>query len=254
MLPRLASRSRSLAAFRMRSLGAAAAWTPAALTSLVTAPIISLARAQNRLFRDAAKTSLATADGDSVRVIVDPFTGVEWTSPSDSARATLKAGASGWYLDFDGVDDEYSISSTPTFTGVDHCVAVSIRPVTASMPVFTPLFFTAQNLNGFRLCTTVAPAPWGTWTGSAAAPANTTLTDVDASLVMNGGNFSYNGTADGTYPASAGGAGTTIALGVEPSFPTRRYVGRFYGAAICSASQSAANITRLHSYLQSLWP
>lgn len=85
---------------------AVAAWTPASLTGLAATLLPAESRSRGLLWQNTAKTMPATADGDPVRVAICPYTAVEFTAPSDSARPLLYDESGGlWSLEFDGVDD-----------------------------------------------------------------------------------------------------------------------------------------------------
>ncbi len=83
----------------------AAAFSPTTLTGYVNSPYnIALLRRHGKLFQNIAKTVVASADGDPVRVISCGTS--DYTAPSDAARPLLWDEGSGkWSLSFDGVDD-----------------------------------------------------------------------------------------------------------------------------------------------------
>lgn len=67
---------------------------------------VALQRSLGLLWQDTGKTVAATADGDPVRVVTCPWTGEDYTAPSDAARPLLYDEGDGkWSLSFDGVDD-----------------------------------------------------------------------------------------------------------------------------------------------------
>jgi hypothetical protein len=76
--------------------------TVATLPGLAVTLLPALSRSRGLLYQDAGKTTLATADGDPVRVATCPFTGADVVSPSDAARATLKQVGGRWCLRFNG--------------------------------------------------------------------------------------------------------------------------------------------------------
>jgi hypothetical protein len=89
-------------------------------TSVIAPCLLPAAsRALGRLYQDAAKTLLATADGHPVRVATCPYTGQDYTAPSDAARPVLRTdGAAGhWWLAFDGVDDAMAGPTGTNLTG-----------------------------------------------------------------------------------------------------------------------------------------
>jgi len=92
--------------------GGAAAFDPTTLTGYVDSPYsIAALRGLGKLWQDTAKTVVASADGDPVRVVVCGST--DYTAPSDAARPLLYSEGSGkWSLSFDGVDDVIRASYT----------------------------------------------------------------------------------------------------------------------------------------------
>lgn len=101
-----------------------AAWTPAALAGFVAA----LLPGRAVLWQDAGKTTRAAADGDPVRVAVCPYSGAEWTAPSDATRPLLYSEGGGlWSLSFDGADDTLA-ATVPSTSVRTAAFAVSYGP------------------------------------------------------------------------------------------------------------------------------
>lgn len=91
------------------------AWTPARLSGLAPSLSVALQRSRGLLWQDTGKTVVAVAATDPVRVATCPWTGVDYTAPSDAARPLLYDEGSGkWSLSFDGVDDRMTASGGPT--------------------------------------------------------------------------------------------------------------------------------------------
>ncbi len=71
-------------------------FTPNSITGLVATIDPGVARTQSKIWQDAGKTTLATADGDTVRAIQCPYTGANWTTPGNAF--TLKLVNGQWRL------------------------------------------------------------------------------------------------------------------------------------------------------------
>lgn len=81
------------------------------LNPIILVPSINDARAEGKLWQDAAMTTPATTADDPVGVVEDfSGNGYHFTS-AGAARPLLKQDGSGnWYLDFDGVDDFFVVT------------------------------------------------------------------------------------------------------------------------------------------------
>lgn len=82
------------------------------------------------LWQNAGKTIPAVADGDPVRVATCPWTGEDYTAPSDAARPLLyDQGGGTWSLRGDGVDDVLVYAAFAEATPVDVWGAFDWRDV-----------------------------------------------------------------------------------------------------------------------------
>jgi len=243
---------------RTRSRGrflSASDWSPDLLSGLHSAPAIALCRSLNLLWQDAAKTTIATAANDPVRVVKCPFTGVEFTAPSDAARPLLTnpAGAI-WCLTFDGVNDcmDFAgLASKPLsahfgvrWTGAN-AAAVFITGPAGSQKFKGESGLGDHSMEGGR------EAAYNWSSSSAGLAPNTDFV----------GALDYAATGAALYYQDGAGYGTADADVSDDTFTAdvtriglntsgdEEWIGRFYGWALLSASQSAANILRLHQWL-----
>jgi hypothetical protein len=99
------------APFSLQYLPGAGAFAPQLVVGFVAGFVPSVSLATGNLWQDAAKTIAATANNDPVRVVRDPWSGIEWTAPSDAARGLLKISGGKSWIETDGVDDSYVTSS-----------------------------------------------------------------------------------------------------------------------------------------------
>lgn len=226
-------------------------WTPAQLSGLVATVSPALSRSSGRLWQNTAKTVPAVADGDPVRVAVCPFTSVEFTAPTDSARPLLwDEGGGKWSFWMDGIDDVLTAGTSHTWVSQSHGVYARVR--TGNLAEYSPVLITNQGVGGWRMVVRVPSGPWGTFRQFVEVPAGSSLmTDVWYTLGMNGGTFRRGGTNDGTYPDSFGrdSVGTLVQVGWDGF---RFYSGRNAGSVITSSSLSTANQTLVETYLGGL--
>lgn len=231
-------------------------FTPATLPGYFSATNIASMRSAGKLWQDSGKTVPAVAAADPVRVIVDRS--VEYTAPSDAARAVLGNSGVTWWLDFDGVDDYYVYSGP------------------ASIPLSVHAAFRWEGASGGTGAGFSAPANGqkfkmfdggggATYRGGKEGVSNWSNA---ASLVtpnrdyVNGLNYAatgdaryyFNGADDGLAQATVEGTGLAASqtrIGAS-SAGTELWNGRMYGWAIYTQAQSAANILLLHAYLARL--
>ncbi|MDY3561937.1 hypothetical protein R5W23_003367 [Gemmata sp. JC673] len=106
-------------------------WSPAKLPGLFGTIYPALARLHGLLWQDIAKTVPAVTHLDPVRVAECPYTGHEFTAPSDNASPILRdEGGGKWSLLFDGVDDNFVVSSPTAFPsgGAPVTIAAAVTP------------------------------------------------------------------------------------------------------------------------------
>lgn len=226
-------------------------WSPAKVSSFHSGVFVALSRAQNKLWQDAGKTTQATADGHLVRVATCPFSGLDYTSPSDAARPTLRNSGNYWWLVFDGVDDQftrtlavnqpYSIYAAAKFaTGGQGTAfdggATNQCHGTKTAVTQTSTFFLFSNPGGSSL------------TSTATADTANTVTlgglfdSVNAIIDLNGTEKSG---------AFAGNNLTGISFGARNGFPSA-FVDKFYGGCLFSAVISATDRAAIRTYLASI--
>lgn len=211
------------------------------------------------LYQDAAKTIRAAADGDPVRVATCPYTGLDWTAPSDSSRPVLHTdGTAGhWWLSFDGVDDVMGLAARvggPPFT-----LAFAGRPTSLSG---TP---TAVGPEGFgytqyrinsdgRQMLFAANNGAGILFGTGVVAAGA---DHVWAATLDGTNLAYylGGAADGggTFTVLGAGKGPKAAGGRLDS-TAEIWTGRLYGVVTADVVLSASNLALVNTYLAGLMP
>jgi hypothetical protein len=233
---------------RRRRAGAPAPPLP---SNLVFAGYVANYRAAGKLWQDAAKTIPAVADGDPVRVMVDPNTGQEAVAPSDPARPLLWQDVNNWSLSFDGIDDQLLVGNTTTWVNLAH--GVFARVTFNGFNPYMTVASTQQAVGGWRAYGQLAAQPWGTF-GGGDQHANTTLVPFSFyTLGWNGGNYRLNAAPDGTYPGSQGTVdnGGKIQIGNDGD-PSRFLNGRMAAIVVCSQPVSGTQLAALETYLGSL--
>jgi hypothetical protein len=128
-----------------RRVSAAAPWTPANLSGLAPSLSVAMQRSSGLLWQNTAKTIPAVADTDPVRVATCPWTGVDYTAPSDAARPLLwDLGSGKWGLKGDGVDDILATTVLAVTTG--YTVSLGIASVQSGNNF---VFNNGSEANGF---------------------------------------------------------------------------------------------------------
>lgn len=236
-------------------------WVPTTLAGVVSAPIVRDAVTAGTLWQDLAKTIPANADGHLVRVFGDSwFPAIEFTTPSDATRPTLKTDGTNWWLEGDG---------TKYFTG----------------PALVP----ATGYAGAMISAAFRPAVVGQWRGVIAdRVVGSSANSISLALYTRGDGNNFVGTQlgsdAGNIPIAAGsdyvgslltpvsatrttrlggvhsragnGSSTlTTTAGVESRLMTGRVVGtedwngRFYGAIFHAGIPTGNNIANIERYL-----
>jgi hypothetical protein len=246
--------------------GAAGAlgFTPASLSGLAVTLLPAQQRSAGLLWQNTAKTVAATADGDPVRVAVCPYTALEFTAPSDTARPLLwDEGGGKWSLAFDGVDD-YLVAA--------HAAALDLTP---SMTIGARLLMSAP-VAGDHGIATKDPSAGGGGYGiryqSASAllrlVRNATTSGVFSGTTLPTGSWRtglawYDSGANSESAQVVGGAaGTAAAAGATTTNTDAVWVGRWRTAGgywpgrmagvVLAASTSAADRAYLTSFLNAL--
>lgn len=240
-------------------VGMSGVWNPSFAPGLYAAPAIALCRQLGLLWQDSGKTTLATAASDPVRVVKCPFTGVEFTAPSDATRPAL-TNPSGdvWCLTFDGSDDcldfaglasiPLSLHAAGRWTGGTGLGVAGTGFSAAVGGQKLKLWENGGAVQGFR----GGKNGIDNWSfNSTTIPANT---DYVAGLnyASTGAATNYlNGVADGTAVAdvaaeSLSGNVTRVGATTTGGEP---WTGRFYAWAIYAQAQSTADIGTLHIWL-----
>lgn len=228
------------------------AWNPSLLTSLYAAPAVALCRAGSLLWKDAAKTLLATAAGDPVRVVQCPFTGAEFTAPSDAARPTLRNPESDtWYLEFDGTNDRLNFGGIASIPLSAH---FAFRQTDGQTGVGVAGGNGAQKFKINELDKRVGGKEGAfNWSASTTARQN----NVDYVAGINYGStgkatYWLAGATDGltsqNVEDAAFSANITSAFG-RPDNDGEFFKDRMYAWAIATASQSDADLELLHDWL-----
>lgn len=127
----------------MKKLPNKSQWQPQSAT-IKPSVHVALSYANNLIWQDTGKATRALAHNDPVRVIQCPFTKVDFTAPSDSARPLLQTDGKRWWLLFDGVDDTmtyvFSFTSNHTIVAATEIVSVLSYPmITVTAPINTEL-------------------------------------------------------------------------------------------------------------------
>ncbi|MDY3555295.1 hypothetical protein R5W24_004436 [Gemmata sp. JC717] len=116
------------------------AGNPLAFLGACYALLVAYMRARGKLWQDLACTIPATEDGDPVRVAVwdfGPLGVVLWVAPSDNARPVLwDEGGGLWSLWFDGIDDQFTLSTNVSHTGTQ----VMTHGLRATLPAGTAAY------------------------------------------------------------------------------------------------------------------
>lgn len=234
-----------------RKPGRRAAFSPDDLSGLFAFPMIAAARSAGKLWQDAGKTTPATAAGDPVRVVVCPFTAVEFTAPADANRAVLGNSGAAWWLVMDGAATEYAFSGpAPAPLSLHAAVRGSSYTSNSNGNVITGptnsqrLNFDAQ-LRGAK----EGVAAWNS----------------GATNLVNGtdyvGALDYGATGDARYYLDGVDDGQAIADVAAQSLSgnlatigsgdfNQYFVGRLYGWGIYTAKQGAAGAAQVATYMQ----
>lgn len=232
-----------------------AAWVPTRGASLFAAPNIAAARSAGLLWQDAAKTVPAVADGDPVYVVRCPFTAVEFAAPAVGQRPLLKSGGGSlWHLLFDGTDDFLTFSGPASKPLSIHMACRVTNFSIASAAFSSPA--------GGQKLKIVDPGALNKMRGGKEGVYNwtesTTAATVSADFV---GGVNYAATGAATYYRNGAADGVADADTSDDTFTANLsrigasssgaelIVGRVYGWAIYSASQSVGNLLALHKYL-----
>lgn len=231
-----------------------APFVPSSLPGLFAAPSVAQARTQGDLWQDASKTTPAVADGDPVRVVVCPFTAVEFTAPTDAQRPLLKQVGSLWYLLFDGTDDFLAFSGPASKPLSMHMAAVATNlsnPIAAfSAPAGGQKFKLSDSGSGNK--------KMGGKEGAYNWSPSTTAATVNLALVA---GLDYGSTGAATYYHSGVSDGVGDANTSDDTFTaslsriganaagSELMVGRIYSWAIYTIAQGGNNCRLIHRWL-----
>lgn len=246
---------------RIRNGAGSSSFSPNLIPGFVAAFVPSVSLATGNLWQNLAKTIPATANNNPVRVLRDPWSGLEWTAPSDAARGLLKIVGGKVWIEFDGVDDRYNTSLASGTCSGDFFLASAYSLVafqTNEMPLSV-----GQNSNGLRR---------NLWINTAYNPANAYsfngfLADVDGNTsavvgVVRQHSAMRSGSSVTVYvDNSSVGIGTPSLLSFVASNATigGNVVGlecanaRIYCSLIVNASLTSNNRSAVSSYLANLY-
>jgi hypothetical protein len=224
------------------------AWTPAKATGFNSGVFVALSREQGKLWQDSGKTTAAVADGDLVRVATCPFSGVDFTAPSDATRPTLRNSGNYWWLEYDGTDDTFG--RTVALNQPYWAYAVGLVLAASGT------LFDGQTVNaGYCVRNGADPTTFGIRAGVTLNSSNTVTA---ANTVVAGGIF--NGASSvidlmGTY--TTGNAGTTnltaVTVGARAGSPANRS-NRLYAYCCGTGVMPVAERDLLRAYLAARAP
>lgn len=249
--------------------GGASGWQPDELAGLAPTLSVSRQRSSGLLWQDAAKTVAARADGDRVRVATCPWTGVDYTAPSDAARPVLTDEGGGlWSLAFDGVDDYLRCPASAATDLVADTLTVGVAYAWASAVAATQFLWwrgTAADASvGFGRHGT---APLGLYASTLSSPllysaADNVTTDAAYAVYRRYGASTGRIWIDGESvsatpaitPVTGGGSGITVGCidnGGTPSlFAAARITALLpYGGQAYGGSEMAS----IEAYLAARW-
>lgn len=251
------TRLRQLAT-RLRSFrGGSSAFSPADLPGLVLGVNIALMRSSGLLWQNTGKTVPAVEDGDPIRVAVCPWTAVELTAPSDSARPLLWDEGSGlWSAMFDGVDDLLETATAPSWTGTDGSLAArfAFTDTTSSLAACTTEIagndneyynFTGDNLAYARCFRTIRHGAYASLTLNTTPHTQIWVSGADYRVYL-------DTVQQGSAVATAWAAPSTMKIGqgdIGIFFP-----GRFAGLVLAAAAWDELTRAQVDAYLAALLP
>jgi hypothetical protein len=232
--------------------------TPDNLTDLVCAPIVVLMKNANLMWQDAAKTTLATADGDPVYVFQCTFSGIEWTAPNSGSCAILTDEGSGkWSLEH--TSDYYQAT---TFSCGSNCsIYFRVIPNDSNM---VALFDSAPgNGNVIRnFPDAFGGTPNWEWHPHNPDVSMTLPSGTDATIAFLHSTALTNRTVhhrkDGAFVSETAGSGTSDAAWVTPCIGTVNqggngfYNGRWLGAIFCNSTHDTTTSDELAAYLAAI--
>ncbi len=225
-------------------------WSPADLPSLLPTVQVALSRSQGKLWQDAGKTVPATANADPVRVATCPFTGDDWTSPSDAARLLLKTDGTFWWLESDGSTLELDAPSTCDLTGAS---SLSLGAAQTADGGAGSRIVQSQNVNcvlTFRRSSfCVYCQPGLIHNATLFADGNSHTAQLSKSL---GGDWAL--WADGVAQTVTANANDWFHPCVGFGSFAEGFTGRVYAVVPTAADLSGPDQSQLATYLQSLMP
>jgi hypothetical protein len=238
----------------------AAAWSPADLPGLAAAPVVALMRAAGKMWQDAARTTPATANGQSVYVFDCTFTGLRYTASSSSARAVLTdEGGGGWSLTFDGADDRYYAALDWSGQPFTHVTGWDVGNPNVSKTLWSggghaDLGLAVSGVD--RVATFKVGAALYSWFTPELFTGNTPRAMLYRGAAQTGGAGTIYGSLDGGAESSASGTGLTQASGAYlGAAATGDYTpGRWGGLIHCTADLSAEDRAMAVAYLTPYLP
>ena len=233
------------------------AWNPSLLPGIAPGLDIATQRSLGLLWQDTGKTVPALVATDPIRVATCPWTGVDYTAPSDAARPLLyDEGGGKWSAAFDGVDDRTTASGGPTSatarvsgwavrTGASGNVSPfqnGTAATTGSMD--RPLYRIGSLLVDLQGHNTDLNSAW-----AVAANSN------DAGVWMHAPTSKY---AQNLSPLSSAAQGITAGDGniylASSSGGTLLWNGRIRGLVLANGTQTDATLALIQAYMMGLQP
>lgn len=246
------------AAFPGLVLPLEASFVPSQVTGLFASPSVAQCRGAGLLWQDAGKTTAASADGDPVRVVRCPFTGVEFTAAVDGQRPLLKSGGGAlWYLLFDGTDDFLAFAG-PASKPLSVHMSVRVTNLSLTGPAF-------GSPPGGQKLKIVDPGAANKMRAGKEGVYNWTESGTAATVNVDFvGGVSYASTGAATYYRNAAADGVGDADVSDDTFTanlsriganttaTEMLIGRVYGWAIYAAGLGANDNIRVQRWLGAL--